>query len=215
MKKNPHPDRTSEAASIRDELSHQPEVLRSLDVLAREEATDVPIPPIPEDLREEWEDRFGAARQPVAEERPSWFARISQLWLYGGAAAVATIVIFISLKGDPAIVTPHIPGPPLRGGGEFVAKEDTMTVFIGSETIPFQAFADTRQADFILGATDLDSAVALLEQKQIDHAVILDATTGLLHPWTGDLLEPVQLQEVTDATDEYDLSEALDGFLKE
>lgn len=212
MKKNPHPDRTAEAASIRDELSHQPEVVRSLDALAREEAPDVPIPPIPDELREQWQDRFGVAREPVAEEKTSWFAKISQLWLYSGAAAVAAIAILISLKDDPATITPDGPGP-MRGGGEFVAKADTMTVFIGSDTIPFQAFFLTRQADFTLEAADLDAAVTLLTENKITNAVILNASTGQLHPWTGELLEPVQVTEMTGTTDEYDLSEALDGFL--
>jgi hypothetical protein len=213
MKKNPHPDRTAEAASIRNELSHQPEVVRSLDALAREEAPDVPIPPIPDELREQWKDRFGAAREPVVEEKPSWFAKISQLWLYSGAAAVAAIAILISLKDDPTAPTPDGPGP-MRGGGEFVAKADTMTVFIGSDAIPFQAFYLTRQANFTLEAANLEAAVTLLKENKITNAVILDASTGQLHPWTGELLEPVQLKEMTGTTDEYDLSEALDGFLQ-
>ncbi|MFT6575950.1 MAG: hypothetical protein ACJA16_004157, partial [Akkermansiaceae bacterium] len=98
MKKTPHPDRSREAANLRDELSDQPDAIRSLDALAREESSDDSIPPIPDDLRDQWQDRYGAARQPVPPEKESWLGKVSKLWLYGGATALAALALFVSLR---------------------------------------------------------------------------------------------------------------------
>lgn len=217
MKNNPHPDRSLEAANVRDELSDSPDALRSLDAIAREESSDTSIPPIPDELREQWKDRYGAARQPVAEEKKSWLGRISSLWMYGGATALAAIAILIALKDDPASVTndPVNPNILMRGGDNFAPVADTITVYLASEKIPFQALFVTRQADFTLEAKDLESAVQLLQEKNIKSAVILDGKSGTLTPWNGQLLKDVDLIEVSETTDEYDLSEALDKYLEQ
>ena len=103
----------------------------------------------------------------------------------------------------------------MRGGGAFTPIADTITIYLASDSIPFQSLYVTRQADFTLEAKDLDEAVTLLEKEGIKSAVILDGETGILTPWNGELLEDVALLKVTDSTDEYDLSEALDTFLKQ
>ncbi|MDF1712728.1 MAG: hypothetical protein P1U90_10860 [Akkermansiaceae bacterium] len=218
MKKNPHPDRSLEAANVREELSDSPEAQRALDALSREEGGDTDIPPIPDELREQWKDRYGVARQPVPQEKTSWLARFSKLWMYGGATALAALVIFISLRDDPAMPGGSGGGSSdptiLRGGGDFNPVADTITVYIASESVSFQSLYETRQARFTLEAASLENAVDLLKRESIKSAVILNGSTGTLTPWNGELLEDVQLLEVTPATDEYDLSEALDTFLK-
>lgn len=215
MKNTPHPDRSSEAANVRDELPDSPEALRSLDALAREDSPDTPIPPIPDELREQWKDRYGAARQPIPADKTSWLGKLSSLWMYGGATALAALVIFISLKDDPANPSPGSDNTPLmRGGGDFTPMKDTITIYLASESISFKALYESRQANFTLEAKDLDDAVALLKRENITSAVILDGSTGILTPWNGELLEDIDLIKVTPTTDEYDLSEALDAFLK-
>jgi hypothetical protein len=217
MKNTPHPDRSSEAATVRDELPDSPDVLRALDALAREESADTTIPPIPDELREQWHDRYGAARQPVPAPKTSWLSKLSSLWMYGGATALAAFVILFALRDDPASPNPGTGGgtPALmRGSGDFTPIADTITVYLASENITFQNLYETRQADFTLEAKDLSEAVALLEKEKIQSAVILNGNTGILTPWTGELLEDIELIKVTPTTDEYDLSEALDAFLK-
>ncbi|MFT6239394.1 MAG: hypothetical protein ACJAQT_001473 [Akkermansiaceae bacterium] len=214
MKKTPHPDRSREAANLRDELSDQPDAIRSLDALAREESSDDSIPPIPDDLRDQWQDRYGAARQPVPPEKESWLGKVSKLWLYGGATALAALALFVSLRNDPTI-TPNKPDVTMRGGGAFTPIADTITIYLASDSIPFQSLYVTRQADFTLEAKDLNDAITLLKKEGLKSAVILNGKTGILTPWNGELLEDVALLKVTDSTDEYDLSEALDTFLKQ
>lgn len=214
MKKTPHPDRSLEAANLRDELSDQPDALRSLDALAREETSDDPIPPIPDDLRDQWQDRYGAARQPVTEEKKSWLSKISSLWMYGGATALAAIAIFIALKDDSP-VTPggNNPPPTMRGGNDFEVTTAHPIVFIPSESISFEAFVSTRSANSTLQATDLDDAVQLLTERNIPSASILSASDAALFEWSGQLQKGLQLFEINPSTDEYDLSEALDEYL--
>ncbi len=215
MKNNPHPDRNPEAAKVRDELSDSPDALRSLDAIAREETPDAAIPPIPDELREQWKDRYGVARQPVSTEKQSWLSKISRLWMYGGATALAAIAILIALKDDPAVPSdPKDPTTLMRGGDDFAPVADTITVYLATENIPFQSLFVTRQADFTLEAKDLEGAVVLLKEKEIKSAVILDGSNGVLTPWNGQLLKDIDLIKVSDTTDEYDLSEALDDFLK-
>ncbi len=217
MKKKPHPDRNLEVANVREELADSTDVQHALDALSREESGDTEIPPIPDELREQWKDRYGVARQPVADERISWLARFSKLWMYGGATALAALVIFISIKDNPATPgtgTGRTDPAILRGGGDFKPVADTVTVYLASESISFQALYETRQARFTLEAVSLEDAVSLLKREDIKSAVILNGSTGTLTPWNGELLEEVALLEITPTTDEYDLSEALDSYLK-
>lgn len=214
MKNKPQPDRTAEAALVREELSDQADALRSLDALAREDQSEVEIPPIPDELREQWKDRYGVARQPVAREKKSWFPGLGRLWVLAGTAAVAAIAVMISLKEEPTAASPNHPVV-LRGAGEFSPKKDTIAVFIPSDSITFEAFSATRQDGYSREASDVDSAVALLRSEQIDSAVIIDAASGQFHPWSGELHEPTTPGSLSGSPDEYDLSEALDDFLKE
>jgi hypothetical protein len=216
MKNTPHPDRSSEAAKVRDELSDHPDVLRSLDALAREDSDEVEIPPIPDDLRDQWQDRYGAARQPVPAEKKSWLSRFSGFWMYGGATALAALAIFFVLQHEsPVTPSPDDDTVLMRGGGDYESSETKLIVFIPSNTISLESFASTRKENSVLEAKDMDDATRLLTEKNIKDAVILDARGGGLFEWIGKPTKGLQLLETSSDFDEYDLSEALDEYLKQ
>ncbi len=192
----------------------------SLEVLAKKEERQVEVPPVPDDLRDQWKDRYGLEREEGAKAkvvRESWWSRLlgGNYFIYGGVGALAGVVLLISLKFGGEEVGPVEKGEiVLRGADDFEPKSDTMTVFIASEVVSFESFAAAREEGFSLQANDVEDGVRILKDKGIQSAVIYEASSGMVTPWDGELMEGVKVHQVVDETDEYDLSESLDRFLK-
>jgi len=220
MNKPPQPDRSVEARRMREELAHDENALRALDAMAHENEAGVEIPPVPDDLRGKWLDRYGEPEESRAKPREnnslSFFERFSRLLTYGGgAAALAAIAVLIAINfGNPDAPSSDGDAPvAFRGGGDFVPRADTTVIFIANETIPFSEFAESRNAGKVLQANNLESAQKLIADEKLESAVILHAATGNIQTWSGALSEEISLKELPGTFDAFDLSEAIDGFL--
>ena len=220
MKKTPQPDRSAEAQRVREELAHDDNALRALDAMTHVNEEEVDIPPVPDDLRGKWLDRYGepeAARaKPEENASVSFFERFSRLLAYGGGAtALAAIAVLIAVNfGSPDAPAGGGSDPiTMRGGEDFVPRADTTVVFIANEEIPFSEFAESRNAGKVLQASDLENALSVIKENELESAVILDASTGKINTWSGELSEEISLEDLSSNFDAFDLSEAIDGFL--
>lgn len=220
MNKSPQPDRSAEAQRVREELAHDENALRALDAMADQNEGEVDIPPVPDDLRGKWVDRYGepeAARaKPKENASLSFFERFSRLLAYGGGAtALAAVVVLIAINFS----TPDSPSSdgndpiPMRGAKDFVPRADTTVIFIANETIAFAEFKNSRQAGMVFQASDLGNALAVIKEKELESAVILHAATGKIQAWRDGLDDETPLEGLSENFDAFDLSEALDGFL--
>ena len=99
-----------EAAELARELRDKPDALHALRVLneAANRDDEEPAPPIPEDLRERWNARFGEKR----EAEPTLVARLAAWWrqltetpyiLGGGLVAALALILGIASKTDPTM----------------------------------------------------------------------------------------------------------------
>ena len=222
MKKTPQPDRSVEAQRVREELAHDETALRALDAMAHDAEPEVDIPPVPDDLRGKWLDRYGepeAARaKPKENASVSFFERFSRLFVYGGGAtALAAVAILLAVNfGNPDTPSGGGNGPVvMRGAKDFVPRADTTIVFIANEAIPFSEFAESRNVGKVLPASDLESAQKVIAEKELESAVILDASTGKIQTWSGALSDEIPLEDLPGTFDAFDLSEAIDGFLNQ
>ena len=127
---NNSPDRTKEAAKFREELAHDPHAQRALDALAKmsDEEKSVEIPPIPDDLKGLWRDRYGEARETVTE--PSFFEKLKTRWssfALGGVAAtsLAAIAFLFVINQNTTAPTPD-QAVTMRGGGDFQPSKDCL-----------------------------------------------------------------------------------------
>ena len=220
MKKTPQLDRSAEAQQVREELAHDDNALRALDAMADQSDEEVDIPPVPDDLRGKWVDRYGepeAARaKPKENASVSFFERFSRLLAYGGGAtALAAVAVLIAINfGNPE--APSGGGSDtviMRGVEDFVPKADTTIVFIANADIPFSEFAETRNVGKVLQAGDLESAQKVIDEEKLESAVILHAATGKIQTWSGALSDEISLEDISGTFDALDLSEAIDGFL--
>ena len=191
MNNSPQPDRSAEARRVREELAHDDKALRALDAIAHEKEAEVDIPPVPDDLRGKWIDRYGepeAARaKPKENAKVSFFERFSRLLAYGGGAtALAAVMVLIAINfSKPA--TPSNgggdgPSVTMRGAKDFVPRADVPVIFIPSEDIPFAEFEGSRQAGKAFQASSVENALEMIKEKELDSAVILHASTGNIQP---------------------------------
>ena len=222
MNKSPQPDRSAEAQRVREELAHDENALRALDAMADQNEGEVDIPPVPDDLRGKWIDRYGepeAARaKPEENSKVSFFERFSRLLAYGGGAtALAAVMVLFAINFSNPDTPPSGgdgPGPVvMRGAKDFVPRADVPVIFIPSEEIPFAEFEGSRQAGKAFQASSVENALELIKEKELDSAVILHAATGNIQPWRVDLDEETTLEGLSENFDAFDLSEAIDGFL--
>ncbi|MGJ8697862.1 MAG: hypothetical protein ACSHYF_16205 [Verrucomicrobiaceae bacterium] len=211
------PDRSLEALRVRDELSHDSDALRALDALAKmsEEESAVEVPPIPDDLRAQWGERYGEARQAVPVAKEGFFASLKERWsgwALGGVAATslaAIALLFVLNQGG----TPSMSGgdaPVMRGGGDFQPTKETVILFIGSAEVSFEEFFETREGGLVLEAADEADVERVIADNGLSEAVVIDAGTGTLRLWKDGFGDEVKLIEGGDA---YDLSEALENHL--
>jgi len=217
MNNKSHPDRSAEAISVREELAHNSDATIALNAIARENSSDLEIPPVPDDLRDQWKERYGeAADRTPAPEHTSWLDRIPSFFKLGATTALAALALFLVLR--PSDFTAPSSQPfdtaTLRGPGTFTPTPDTVTIFIESDHISFQDMVPTRKPGLILKASNLEDAGQVIHQNKLSSAVILQAATGIIYPFPGKAGDQLQIVDDPQNSDQYDLSEALDNYLK-
>ena len=225
----PPADRTEEAMKFREELERENSVeadagLAALDGLARvsEKEGEVEVPPVPEDLRSQWQDRFGMERsREDVVERVSFFDRMMSWWrgprAYGAAAGMALVVVFLVARtgnetGGGGATGDENGGVVLRGAEDFEPGDEVALVLIPARDLTFEMFEATRAGGSLYEAGDREGALALIADKGLKAAVVVDAATGEVFPWKGGAGEVVDLFE--EEFDEFELSVAVDDYLK-
>ncbi len=224
-KKTPQPYQNPESGEIQKHLNHSPQTQHALETLDQINQTDSSPsrPQIPNDLREQWENHFDtpdtSSISPSSEpQKESWLSRLSNYWLWGGATALAALIILISLNQNDPLDTPSTnPSQDiiLRGNETFAPLPETRIVFIPSESVSFANFLETQTSESIIEATDLHHAIQILKDQKLPSAAIYNAKTGIISPWQNVLLEDIKVIEITKETNQYHLSEALHDFINE
>jgi len=212
-------DRSSDAHEIRSELSSNEDALRALNEIVKEPEQDVEIPPVPEDLREQWRERYGEASERAAiptQTESGWSFR--KLFPIAGLALPALVAMLFFFNQSP--LPSGTPGNVsqndvvLRGGGEYSPGPDTVTLFIPSETISFAEMAATRGDGLIFEINDSSEATTIMGQKDLTSAILVDARNGLVYPLPGSLDNGIPLLENVAEADQFDFSEAIDSYLE-
>jgi hypothetical protein len=212
------PDRTPEARRIREELSHDADALHALDAMAAQssEEVSVEVPPLPDDLRATWGQRFGEAQKAVVPEKMTLVEKLKHQWskiIFGRIAvtsmAVVALLFFLNSESNKTVTPPG--QPVMRGGGDFSPTKDTTIFFIPSEAISFADFRETRPDSHVI---EVDQAAVTAMDPSSDQwgeAVIVDAANGTVQLWKSGLNEKTIILE--EAGDALDLSEALQNYL--
>ncbi len=219
MTRKPSPDLHPEASLIRDELPPDSPGHQALDAIAMEEKGELELPPVPEDLREQWKDRYGEASEP-RPATPEAQQSSTPWWQMLGLGSVALLALFFIIRqGGPSAPLPDSDDPfqnpaLMRGEAIFTPASDTPVYLIPSATISPEEMRKIHQSGEIIAVTDQNQAMELLEKRGHTNAVLLDAATGMLFPFPGKPGDEVQLISDPASTDIYDLAEALDAYLQ-
>lgn len=211
------PDRSLEAMRVRDELSHDADALRALDAIAKksEEEAATEIPPLPDDLRSAWGQRYGEAQKAVTPvpEKMGFFEKLTSHWSraalggLAGASLALVAVLFVFNQTSPPNPNDSVV---LRGGGDFTPTKETAILYLASDSVSFAQFSETRSGGVVLEVTDEQDALRLISENKISEAVLLDARTGTVRLWKDGYGEETLLLEKGDV---FDLSEALEIYL--
>ncbi len=218
MTNKAQPDHSQEAAQIREELRGREDALLALDHLAREEQADVALPPVPEDLREQWKERYGEASKKTTPPEEATTHQSYNIWGLGSMATIAAVAMFLIIRnGGPEPLDSDQPFGPeiMRGGGTFSATPETVTIFIASDQVSYQDMIPTRKAGLILEAKDEEDVQRVLMQHQLNNAILVNAATGMLFPIPGQAGDEIQLIANPKSADQYDFGEAIDAFLSQ
>ena len=221
MTRKASPDLHPEASLMRDELPPDSPGHRALDAIAMEEKGELELPPVPEDLREQWKDRYGEAAEPRAATSPKEERSSTPWWQMLGLGSVAILALFFIIgKGGPSAPLPNsddLFGNPalMRGEVTFTPAPDTPVYLIPSATISAEEMRKIHQGGEIIAVTDQNQAMESLQERGHKNAVLLDAETGMLFPFPGKPGDEVQLVNDPSKADIYDLTEALDAYLQQ
>ena len=230
----PNPDRTPEAAAFREEVAHEAQAEQALDRIAREvgegEASDVPLPPVPDDLRSRWEERYGAPQvgeaksgqvgKKTAVQRKGWMAWLSSAPAWGGVFAVVALTLFLMPKGGGPLdmAEPMSDGMVLRGGADEAGLGTGPVFVVGSPGFDLVAFREVAEGLEIVEVTSVADALKRAQSGYFESAYLLDPKDGkasvLLKVETGAgaqfRLDPVAVE--VDGLDPHDWSDALDDL---
>lgn len=215
--KKPRPYLTPENYAARAEYADDPHIIRALEELAPEQSGDEEeLPPVPDDLRGKWRERFGEVREESAqqEQGTSFFAafweNLAVSWKQASGFAVAGIVLAI-------VAMQQFSSPPekpvMRGGEVTSSPSAVVTIFIASDDIPFETFVSTWSGGLLLEAADEAEAKQLANSQSLTNPWVLNAGSFTVYRLDAGPAGGTRLFEPGEEVDEYDLSLALDDFL--
>ncbi len=210
------PTQTTEAFDFINESRQPAEALDALNSLTQDQEDKITIPPIPDEIRDQWDDRYKESPLPnKPKAKPSLQKKFNRPFFWGALAFSALMIAVVVHHISQSTTDPISPPIAMRGNDEFTPQKDSFIVYIHSETIPYASFAATRQEGTTLPADNLNDALVVLKERDLESAIIIDGTKGTITPWNGNLLDDILLFENNDSFDEYDLSDHLDRFLNQ